>query len=95
MKYGIEIRIDVSKIDKSRLYKGEKGNYLTMTAFVDVDNKDQYGNSGMVTHSKKEGEDKAPILGNTKVFWREDGQPSSATQYGQNAPDLDDGSIPF
>lgn len=71
MKIGIEVRIDVSKIDKARLYKGEKGTYLTMTAFVDPINQDQYGNNGMVTHKKNQDEQQAPILGNTKVFWSE------------------------
>ena len=68
-KYGIELKIDVKKIDKSRLYEGKKGKYLTMTVFVDVENDDEYGNNGMITHKKLEGEDKAPILGNAKVFW--------------------------
>jgi len=54
-KYGVEIKIDVSKIDKARLYKGAKGNYLTMTAFIDVDNQGQFGDNGMVTHKKNEG----------------------------------------
>ena len=71
MKIGIEVRIDVSKIDKARLYKGEKGTYLTMTAFVDPINADQYGNNGMVTHKKNQDEQQAPILGNAKVFWSE------------------------
>jgi len=71
MKIGIEVRIDVSKIDKARLYKGEKGTYLTMTAFVDPINQDKYGNNGMVTHKKNQDEQQAPILGNTKVFWSE------------------------
>lgn len=71
MKIGIEVRIDVSKIDKARLYMGEKGTYLTMTAFVDPINQDQYGNNGMVTHKKNQDEQQAPILGNTKVFWSE------------------------
>ena len=72
MKIGMEVRIDVSKIDKARLYKGEKGTYLTMTAFVDPINADQYGNNGMVTHKKEQNEQQAPILGNTKVFWSEE-----------------------
>ena len=28
MKLGISVKIDVSKIDKSRLFQGKKGNYL-------------------------------------------------------------------
>jgi len=71
MKIGIEVTIDVTKIEKERLYQGKKGKYLTMTAFVDPINADQYGNNGMVTHKKEQSEQQAPILGNTKVFWSE------------------------
>lgn len=96
MKIGIELRIDVTKIDKHRIYNGKKGKYLTMTAFVDLDNKDQYGNNGMITHKKEEGEESAPILGNSKVFWSDSGDaaphanrqppaPHGAAQYQQNA----------
>ncbi len=81
MKVGIELRIDVTKIDKARLYVGEKGKYLTMTAFVDLDQKDQYENNGMITHQKNEGEERAPILGNTKVFWKDSQQQAPQNQY--------------
>lgn len=97
-KYGIEIRLDVSKIDKSRLHKGNKGTYLTMTTFVDVDNKDQYDNNGMLLHKTKQDEDsrRLPILGNVKVFWKGESSP----QKGQStqAPSIDDfdsSDIPF
>ena len=69
-KYGVELSIDVTKIDKTRLIQGKKGKYLTMTVFIDVDNKDQYDNNGMIVHKKNEGEEgHTPILGNCKVFW--------------------------
>jgi len=90
-KVGVELRIDVTKIDKARIFTGKKGKYLTMTAFIDLDTQDQYGNNGMITHAKLEGEDKAPILGNSKVFWRDDqppqqqAQPSSFDQFSDDA----------
>lgn len=34
MKVGLSVRIDVTKIDKSRLYKGAKGTYLDLTTLV-------------------------------------------------------------
>lgn len=83
MKLGIELRIDVTKIDKARIYNGAKGKYLTMTAFVDVDQKDQYDNNGMITHKKEEGEERAPILGNTKVFWTDSQQARQQPQHTQ------------
>jgi hypothetical protein len=74
MKVGIEVRIDVTKIEKARLYQGQKGKYLTMTTFVDLDNKDEYDNNGFISHKKEQEEQgNTPILGNVKVFWT-DGQ---------------------
>jgi hypothetical protein len=74
MKFGVSIKLDVTKIDKSRLFTGEKGTYLDLTTFIEVDEKDQYGNSGFVTQEQtKEEKDagvKLPILGNSKVFWK-------------------------
>jgi hypothetical protein len=80
MKVGIELRIDVTKIEKARIYNGQKGKYLTMTAFVDLDQKDQYDNNGMITHAKMEGEERAPILGNAKVFWTDAQQQQQSHQ---------------
>ncbi len=72
MKVAVEFKIDVTKIDKARIHNGKKGKYLTMTSFVDLEVQDQYGNNGMVTHARLDGEEKSPILGNSKVFWRDD-----------------------
>ncbi len=81
MKIGVEVRIDVTKIDKARLYKGEKGTYLTMTTFIDTDNVDQYDNNGFIAHKKdKDEQANPPILGNVKVFW------SDGVQAQQQAP---------
>ena len=96
-KYGIEIKIDVTKIDKARLFEGKKGKYLTMTAFIDVENEDQYGNNGMVTHKKEQGEDKAPILGNARVFWSGTSQQEASKPSVQQPNGMDDfeDDIPF
>lgn len=88
-KVGIELSIDVTKIDKSKLYQGKKGTYLSVTAFVDLDQLDQYGNSGMITQktTKEEQEQgiKGAILGNSKVFWKEGGNaPQQANQQQSN-----------
>jgi len=73
MKVGIEIKLDVKKILKERLYQGAKGTYLTMTSFIDSNSPDQYANHGFVAQSvtKEEREQgvKTPILGNIKIFW--------------------------
>lgn len=104
MKIGLNIKLDVSKIDKARLFKGQKGTYLDLTTFVDIDQKDQYDNNGFISQSvSKEERDagtKGNILGNVKVFYSGEGQQSAPAQSKpQPAPALvDDGfddDIPF
>ena len=75
-KVGVSVKIDVTKIDKARLFKGEKGTYLDLTTFIDLDNQDDYGNNGFIAHSVNQEEReqgvKGDILGNVKVFYRTD-----------------------
>mgnify|MGYP003111730643 FL=1 len=98
-KVALALKIDVTKIDKSRLFQGQKGTYLDATIFVELDQLDQFGNSGMITQdvSKEEKAQgiKGNILGNGKVFWVENGQApqqqgqqqySQAPQQQQQAP---------
>lgn len=104
MKVGISIKIDVTKIQKDRLFKGEKGTYLDLTTFIDTAQEDQYGNHGFISQSvtKEERENKVqtPILGNCKVFYQ-DGQQSAPaqnqSQQAQQPPGMDefDDDIPF
>jgi hypothetical protein len=108
-KIGVNLKIDVSKIDKSKLFKGQKGTYLDAQVFIDVDELDQYGNSGMITQavSKEERDagNKGAILGNAKKFWGEvEGQapqqqqqaPKQQAPQGQQMPPMDfDSDIPF
>ena len=95
-KIALSLKINVSQIDKARLFAGQKGTYLDATIFVDLAELDQYGNSGMITQdvSKDEKQQgvKGNILGNGKVFWVENGQapqPQNQSQGGfqqQQAP---------
>lgn len=66
----ITVRIDVTKIDKSRLFKGQKGTYLDIVLVETPD--DQYGNSHMVVQSvsKEERQQgvRGAILGNAKSW---------------------------
>ena len=70
----------------ARIFNGKEGaQYLDATIFVNMDELDQYGNSGMITQdvSKEEKAQgvKGNILGNGKVFWVENGQaPQQANQ---------------
>ena len=83
MKVGVRVKLDVTKIEKARLFKGQKGTYLYATVFIDLDQKDQYDNNGMVTQDiskeEKDAGGQGAILGNVQVFWS-DGQ-----QQGQQA----------
>jgi hypothetical protein len=93
MKIGIKIKIDVTKIDRSQIYIGKKGKYVTMTSFVEIGEPDQYGNHGFVTVEKPRDADRdvrMPILGNVQIFWREQeqasGYPTQQYQQNQNQP---------
>ncbi|MEA1966618.1 MAG: hypothetical protein U9N77_00110 [Thermodesulfobacteriota bacterium] len=98
MKIGISVKIDVTKIDKTRLYKGKKGTYLNLTTFVDTEDVDQYGNNGFIsqTVSKEERNNniRTPILGNCAVFYKQESQQRGGYQPQQNQQPPDD-DIPF
>ena len=97
MKVGLSVRIDVTKIDKSRLYKGAKGTYLDLTTFVDTEQQDQYENNGFISQSttkeEREAQVQTPILGNVKVFFT-DGAQSKQPQKEMSIEELDD-DVPF
>ena len=84
MKIGVNVRIDVTKIDTNRLFKGKKGAYLDLSTFIDLDQKDQYGNNGFITESvsKEEREQgvQGTILGNVKVFYNDSQKAQQAPQ---------------
>ena len=74
MKIGIAIKVNVSKIDKNRLFKGEKGTYLDCTTFIDTENPGQFEDHGFISQdvSREERDQgvKGNILGNCKVFYK-------------------------
>lgn len=91
MKVGMSVRIDVTKIDKSRLYKGAKGTYLDLTTFVDLDEKDQYENNGFISQSltkeeREQGAPKTPILGNIRVFYTGESEGQRKQGYAEGVP---------
>lgn len=63
----LRLKIDVSKIDKSALFKGQKGVYLDAAVIMN-DEPDKYGNDGMITQDigkdRRLQGDRGPILGN-------------------------------
>jgi len=75
----VALKIDVSKIDKEKLYQGAKGIYLDAIVWLN-DEADQYDNHGMITQSvskeEREAGVKGAILGNAKVLMVKDDAPA-------------------
>ena len=96
---GVNLKINVTKIDKSKLFHGKNGAiYLDATAFIDLDNVGQYGDNGMIKQSKKKDDTEGGnILGNSKIFWRDDTQNTNNSDYNKLDSDniVDDSDIPF
>lgn len=99
----VNASINVAKIPKDELIKGEKGSYLNVTVSLN-DETDQYGNNASiyVAQSKEEreaGEDRT-YLGNGRVVWT-DGSVQTYQKEGEQAAvpaggmeDVDD-ELPF
>lgn len=95
--------IDVSKISKEKLVKGEKGNYLNVTISIN-DEEDNYGNVLTITESqtKEERDAKAKknYLANGKLVWSSDGgstakQSGSTSKAAPATPTVEEENLPF
>ena len=91
MATNLNVKIDVTKINKEKLFKGEKGTYLDATIIM-RDEPDQYGNCGMIveqtTKAERDAGVKGAILGNVK--WMEKKENNTTT----SAP-IESDSLPF
>jgi hypothetical protein len=98
MKIGLSVKIDVTKIDKKRLYEGKKGTYLDLTTFINTDETNEYGDHGFISQSldKEEREQglQTPILGNVKVFYTDQDQQAQQAPQAPKQDNFDD-DIPF
>ena len=104
MKVGIELSIDCTKIDQTRLYKGANGaKYMTCTVWIDANEADKFGYHGMITMKQTQEERQAktytPIVGNGKMFWNDSGAPiaskeNSAPPSGSNQAPSGSGNAP-
>lgn len=76
------LRIDVTKLDKTRLFPGKNGAQYLDCVFFENDENDQWGNCGMITQSvtKEERANKVrgAILGNGRIIHGE-GKPRPKT----------------
>ncbi len=68
----IKANINLNNIPKEKIYKGKKGNYLTIAITVN-DEPDQFGDQGAVivdqTKEEREAKVEKTYLGNVKVVW--------------------------
>jgi len=91
----IVLKIDVSKIDKTKLFKGAKGTYLDAVLIETPNN--QYGDTHMIVQSvsKEEREKgiKGAILGNAKTLNFDKNQSGNNTA--PKVEDLPDDDLPF
>lgn len=101
MKKTIALKIDVTKIEKARLFEGKKGTYLDAVFLYDSES-DEYGNNGVIIQSvsKEEREQgvKGAILGNAKVLFSEENKPAKEPAKSADIPsDFDDvnDDLPF
>lgn len=90
-------KIDVLKIDKTRLYKGAKGIYLSFSLIPTPES--QYGDYMIVeaTTAEERGAGiKGAILGNAKILANKPAEPPKGDRVpdGNTAPD-DDNDLPF
>ena len=94
----IGLKINVTRILKDKMHKGEKGTYLDLTLLENKDGPDQYGNDGFVVQDlgkeARERGEKGPILGN----WRKLGKKQTASTVSKPAPTTtkpEDDDVPF
>ncbi len=84
----ITASINLNEIDKTKIIKGKKGQYLPISISIN-DEVDQFGNQGPVTisQSKEERDAKTPkkYLGNVKVVWTNGDNVAAAPRDGQQA----------
>ena len=97
----ISASIDLTKIDKTKIYEGKKGKYYPITIVLN-DEVGQYGDSGYIQteQTKAERDAKLPktFLGNCKVVWtngqnvapapRDGAQEGNPMQSAPSSPDL-------
>lgn len=83
-----KLKIDVSKIDETALFKGAKGTYMDLVLIENRDGPDQYGQDGFIAQEiskdRRDKGEKGPIIGNWKHVGKQESRPS--TQNGAAAP---------
>lgn len=96
----ITAKLDVTKIDKARLFAGKNGaKYLDVVLISKRDGPDQYGNDFMVVQEVSRAERdrgvKGAILGNGKILDRGGERQSPASNHAQAADEPESDDVPF
>jgi hypothetical protein len=75
--------INLSKLDKSKIYEGKKGKYYPITVVINNEI-GEYGDSGYVmteqTKEQREAKEAKSYLGNVKVVWTDGENVSTAVK---------------
>ena len=94
----INLSLNVSKIDKSKLFEGKNGSYLNLTVSVN-DEEDNYGNNvscyQQQTKEEREAKQDRNYLGNGKVFWSNEGDNVAAPQQATAPAQPQQDDLPF
>jgi hypothetical protein len=98
----VSIKIDLSKIDKSRIFESQKtgAKYLDITGVL-TDTPDKYENNGFVkqntTKEERESGLQLPIVGNFKLLkiLNDPGNPVSAQPIQREANPIETDELPF
>ena len=96
--------INLSKLDKSKIYEGKKGKYYPVTVVINNE-VGEYGDSGYImteqTKEQREAKEQKSYLGNVKVIWT-DGQnvstadkPVQAAMQMQQPGQTEEPDLPF
>lgn len=80
----ITLSIDVTKIDKEKLYKGNKGTYLNVDCWIDEDAQEDWKKvslSQSLSKEEKEAGEKRNYVGGGKLKygWDESSEPSGGS----------------
>jgi hypothetical protein len=92
----IAIKINVTKIDKTAIFPGERGKYVDLMLMENKEGPDQYGNDGFVAQGlskeRREAGERGPIIGNWRTINK--AKPKVATQ-SMPAPAGEESEVPF
>ena len=92
----IRCKINVSKIEKAKLFAGKSGTYLDCTLLENKNGTDQYGNDFMIVQdiskAEREAGKRGQIIGNGKFFGVKESPQGNAAPKPASQPDVVEGA---